>query len=302
MKKVIFLLLAVLIISTVFVGCDHGNNGNKSANLNQSTDDPDPALPEVNPEYSGIANPAPENILKIGLLNPNNINESFDIDELNATEEIELNLKTVISIVVTNSKGNTVEVDKSKFKFEVIDKKDSVFTLPNDESNLEFLSVGGGFFIITGKEEVSGVKIKVSHPDVYYIKQQIFNVKKIDHTWDSDYQGSGKSLLPENSNEGFFSEKVIFKFKGNRYDLYDKTFVDITYKGKKIHFTLSDGSRRGTFKIEENKLILDDSEVFKIEKTGDNIKLIEQSYYMDGKPNSHPFTYEIKHTQGSTLF
>ena len=289
MKKVIFLLLAVLIISTVFVGCDHGNNGNKSTNPNQSTA---PLLPEINPEYIGAATPQQqqEGVLRIVLVKE-------DDTEFNATEELELNLGTFIKAVVKNHKNKIVEVDDTRFKFEVTDKKDSVFTFPNDESgpNPEFLSIDN-YFLITGKKEVSGVKIKVSHPNVYYLQQQIFNIKKIDHTWDSEYKGEGKSLSPTNQNEGFFSEEVILKFKDNRYDLYEKTFINLTYKGKKLNFTINNGSRRGTFRIEGNKLMLDNKFIFKIEKTGDSIKLIE-------KPNRpHPFTYEIKHKQGSTLF
>lgn len=283
MKKVI-LLLAVLMISTVFVGCNHGN---KSTNPNQSTT---PILPEVNPEYSGPANPSQKDMLRIVLLKEGD-------KEFNATEELELNLGTFIKAVVKNHKNEIVNVDNKKFKFEVTDKKDSVFTYPNDESgpNPEF-PPSNGYFLITGKKEVSGVKIKVTHPDVYYIKQQIFNVKKIDQTWDSEYQGTGKFLSPDNQHEGFFLEKVILRFKDNRYDFYEKGFIDLTYNGKKLHFPVFDGSRRGTFRIEGDKLILNDNFTLEIEKTGDSIKLIE-------KPDHpHPFTHEIKHIHGSVLF
>lgn len=290
MKKVI-LLLAVLMISTVFLGCDHGS---KSTNPNQSTA---PVLPEVNPEYIGAATPQQqqEGVLRIVLVKE-------DDTEFNATEELELNLGTFIKAVVKNHKNKIVEVDDTRFKFEVIDKKDSVFTFPNDESgpNPEWYSTGNQF-MITGKKEVSGVKIKVSHPNVYYLQQQIFNVKKIDHTWDSEYKGEGKSLSPTNQNEGFFSEEVILKFKDNIYDLCDKTFISITYKGKKIHVTIYDGSRRGTFEIKENKLILDNYSIFKIEKTEGNIKLIEGPD-INGMNNPNPFIYEIKHIHGSNLF
>ena len=286
MKKVI-LLLAVLMISTVFAGCNHGNNGNKSTNPNQSTT---PILPEVNPEYSGPANPSQKDMLRIVLLKEGD-------KEFNATEEIELNLYTGIRAVVKNYKNEIIKVDNKKFKFEVTDKKDSVFTYPNDESgpNPEFPPTNGSFLII-GKRETSGVVLKITHPKAFYTKKQIFNIKKIDHTWDSEYKGEGKSLSPTNQDEGFFSEEVILKFKDNRYDLYEKTFINLTYKGKKLHFPISDGSRRGTFRIEGNKLMLDNKFIFKIEKTGDSIKLIE-------KPDHPtPFTYEIKHIHGSALF
>ena len=291
MKKAIFLLLAVLMISTVFVGCDHGN---KSSNLNKPTV---PDLPEVspenqneNPEYSGPANPSQEDMLRIVLLKE-------DGTEFNATEEIELNLSTDIQVAVKNYKNENVLVDYKKFKFEVTDKKDSVFLFPNAEtgSDPEWLPTGNWFAII-GKEEVSGVKIKVSHPKVFYTKKQIFNVKKIDHTWDSEYQGTGESLLPENQDEGLFSRKVILRFKDNIYDLCEKIFINITYKGKKIRLTVHDGSRRGQFRIEGNKLMLNNDIIFEIEKTGDSIKLIEQPSH------PYPFTYEIKHIQGSALF
>lgn len=289
MKKVI-LLLAVLMISTLFLGCDHGN---KSTNPNQSTA---PLLPEINPEYIGAATPQQqqEGVLRIVLVKE-------DDTEFNATEELELNLGTFIKAVVKNHKNEIVNVDDTRFKFEVTDKKDSVFVFPNDESgpNPEWYSTGNQF-MITGKKEVSGVKIKVSHPNVYYLQQQIFNVKKIDHTWDSEYKGEGKSLSPTNQNEGFFSEEVILKFKDNIYDLCDKTFISITYKGKKIHVTIYDGSRRGTFKIQENKLILDNC-TYKIEKTEGNIKLIEGPD-INGMNNPNPFIYEIKHIHGSNLF
>ena len=288
MKKVILLLLAVLLISTVFMGCDHGN---KSTNPNQSTT---PVLPEVNPEYLGPANPSKEDMLRIVLVKE-------DGTELNATEKLELDLCMLVGVVVKNRKNEIIKVDDKKFKFEVTDKKDSVFTFPNDKSgpNPEIPPVRGDC-LITGKKEVSGVKIKVSHPNVYYLKQQIFNVKKIDHTWDSEYKGTGKSLSPTNQNEGFFSEEIILKFKDNKYDLYEKTFINLTYKGKKLNFPIFDGSRRGTFKKQENKLILGNS-TYKIEKTEDGIKLIEGPN-INGMNSPTPFTYEIKHVQGSVLF
>lgn len=291
MKKVIFLLLAVLLISTAFVGCDHGNNGNKSTNPNQSTT---PILPEVNPEYSGPANPSQKDMLRIVLLKEGDT-------EFNATEELELNLGTFIKAVVKNHKNEIVNVDDTRFKFEVTDKKDSVFTFPNDESgpNPEWWPTGNSF-MITGKKEVSGVKIKVSHPNVQYLQQQIFNVKKIDHTWDSEYKGAGKSL--NINNEGFISQNTIFKFKDNNYEKYEKVFIKRKNNGKEITMLIHDGSRRGTFKIEGNKVIFDNKFSFKITKNGENIKLDEDLKTIQNQTINWPFIYQIYKTKGNSIF
>lgn len=290
MKKVTFLLLTILLISTVFVGCDHGN---KSSNLNKPTVQD---LPEVNPEYSGSANPSQEDILRIVLLKE-------DGTELNATEDIELDLGTFIKAVVKNHKNEVVNVDDTdtRFKFEVTDKKDSVFTFPNDESgpNPELYSTQN-LFTITGKKEASGVVLKVTHPKAFYTKKQIFNIKKIDRMWDSEYNGDGESLNAK--NEGFISQNTIFKFKDNNYEVYEKMFIKRKLNGKEIKMLIFDGLRRGHFKIQGSKLILDNKHSFKIVKSETSIKLAEDSVYLDGSMVNWPFTYRINKTKGNPIF
>lgn len=276
MKKVVFLLLAVLMISTVFLGCDHKHHNKPIEPIN-------PLLPEVNPEYLGPANPPQEEILRIFLLKE-------DGSELNDTNEIEFNIVTGIKAIVKNHKNEVIDVDIQKFKFEIIDKKEAVFTFPNDETNLNSeIYTTGNFFMITGKKNVSGVMLKVTHPKVLYAKKQMFNIKKTENMWDSVYEGKGESL--NDQNEGYICETAIFKFKDNKYELYEKQFIKRKYKGKDIKILVKDGSVRGYFEIKGSKLILDNKYLFEITKSGTDIKLALGI-----------FTYQINQTKGKPIF